>query len=96
MTACAIVNAVESFEVKPFKIVLAGGGSKNIYIVDKIREISGISVSVMEDFGFNSQYVEAEAFAYLAIRSLRGLPITFPKTTGVYMPMSGGKIYNPS
>ncbi len=50
----------------------------------------------MEDFGFNSQYVEAEAFAYLAIRSLRGLPITFPKTTGINVPMSGGKIYNPS
>ena len=49
----------------------------------------------MEDFGFSSQYVEAEAFAYLAIRCLRGLPITFPTTTGINMPMSGGKIYNP-
>jgi anhydro-N-acetylmuramic acid kinase len=96
LTACAIVNAVESFEVKPYKIVLTGGGSKNTYIVDKIREISGISVSIMEDFGFSSQYVEAEAFAYLAIRCLRGLPITFPETTGINMPMSGGKIYNPS
>ena len=96
LTACTIVNAVESFEVKPYKILLTGGGSKNKYIVDKIREISGISVFIMEDFGFNSQYVESEAFAYLAIRSLRGLPITFPKTTGINMPMSGGKIYNPS
>ncbi|MGB0574439.1 MAG: anhydro-N-acetylmuramic acid kinase [Hyphomicrobiales bacterium] len=96
LTACAIANAIESFEVKPLKIILTGGGSKNRYVIDKIREISGVGVSIMEEFGFNSQYVEAEAFAYLAIRCIRGLPITFPKTTGVYMPMSGGKIYNPS
>jgi anhydro-N-acetylmuramic acid kinase len=96
LTARAIVNAVESFEVKPHKIVLTGGGNKNTYIVDKIREISRMSVFIMEDFGFSSQYVEAEAFAYLAIRSLRRLPITFPKTTGINIPMSGGKIYKPS
>ena len=92
MTACTIVNAVESFEVKPYKIVLTGGGSKNKYIADKIREISGISVSTMEDFGFNSQYVEAEAFAYLAIRSYLNLPISFPSTTGCKEPVTGGVI----
>ena len=95
LTACAIVKAAEYFEVKPQKIILTGGGSKNRYITNKIKEISGVSVSIMEDFGFSSQYVEAEAFAYLAIRCLRGLPITFPTTTGINMPMSGGKIYNP-
>ncbi len=95
LTALTIANAIESFEARPHKIVLTGGGSKNIYIIDKINEISGLGVSIMEDFGFSSQYVEAEAFAYLAIRCLRGLPITFPTTTGINMPMSGGKIYNP-
>ena len=95
LTALTIVNAIESFEARPHKIVLTGGGSKNRYIIDKINEISGVGVSIMEDFGFSSQYVEAEAFAYLAIRCLRGLPITFPTTTGINMPMSGGKIYNP-
>ena len=96
LTACAIVNAIESFDVMPHKIVLTGGGSKNRYIINKINEISGVGVSIMEDFGFSSQYVEAEAFAYLAIRCFRGLPITFPTTTGIDIPMSGGKIYNPS
>ena len=95
LTALTIANAIESFEASPHKIVLTGGGSKNRYIIDKINEISGVGVSIMEDFGFSSQYVEAEAFAYLAIRCLRGLPITFPTTTGINMPMSGGKIYNP-
>ena len=95
LTAFAIVRAVEYFEVKPQKIILTGGGSKNRYIFDKISEISGVSVSIMEDFGFDSQYVEAEAFAYLAIRCIRGLPITFPKTTGINLPMSGGRIYEP-
>ena len=39
--------------------------------------------------------IEAEAFAYLAVRSLRGLPISFPGTTGVSKPMTGGRIVEP-
>jgi anhydro-N-acetylmuramic acid kinase len=49
-------------------------------------------VITAEDAGWRGDFVEAEAFAYLAVRSLRGLPISFPMTTGVPRPMTGGAL----
>jgi len=45
-----------------------------------------------EDFGWESQAIEAQAFAFLGVRSVKGLPLTFPTTTGVAEPMSGGAL----
>jgi len=52
-------------------------------------------VKTAEDHGWRGDSIEAEAFAYLAARTLRGLPISYPKTTGVAKPMTGGKIVQP-
>jgi anhydro-N-acetylmuramic acid kinase len=52
-------------------------------------------VTSAEDHGWRGDAIEAEAFAYLAARTRRGLPISFPKTTGVAQPMTGGRIAEP-
>ena len=55
----------------------------------------GVPVNAIEDVGFNGDAIEAEAFAYMAVRSVKGLPISFPTTTGVPHPMPGGKLNLP-
>ena len=52
-------------------------------------------VETANDAGWNADAIEAQAFAYMAVRALRGLPITFPTTTGVPQPMSGGVMAEP-
>ena len=59
-----------------------------------IKKLSNIEVSNIDDYKINGDFIESQAFAYLAIRSLLKLPITFKETTGVKKPVSGGVIYN--
>ena len=47
----------------------------------------------VEAVGWNGDFIEAEAFAFLAMRSLRGLPLSLPATTGVPEPLGGGRLY---
>jgi anhydro-N-acetylmuramic acid kinase len=78
--------------------IVCGGGRKNPHIVGDLRrgaEKSGAQVVVAEEAGFDGDATEAEAWAYLAVRSLKGLPLTFPTTTGCRMPVSGGVISTP-
>ena len=77
------------------KIILLGGGRKNLDLVKKIKNkfISSL-VLVSEEVGINGDLTEASAFAYLAIRSLKKNPISYPNTTGVKLPVTGGKFYN--
>lgn len=56
----------------------------------------GGKVVTAEEVGYNGDFVEAEAFAYLAVRSLKGLALTFPTTTGCKDPVSGGKLARPN
>jgi len=56
---------------------------------------AGITLKSAEDVGWRGDSIEAEAFAYLAARTARGLPISFPGTTGVMQPMTGGVIVQP-
>ncbi len=76
-------------------IVVAGGGARNPTIVWMIGEVSGVPVLEAQDLGWAGDFIEAEAFAYLAARSLRGLPLSFPETTGVPHPMPGGVLVKP-
>jgi anhydro-N-acetylmuramic acid kinase len=55
-------------------------------------ERAGVELVPVETLGWRGDAVEAECFAFLAVRALRGLPISFPSTTGVPAPMTGGKI----
>lgn len=72
------------------RIVVAGGGARNPVLMRMLAEDAGMAVKSAADLGWSPDYIEAEAFAYLAARSVRGLPLTFPGTTGVPKPMAGG------
>ena len=61
----------------------------------ELRARTGTDVAAVEDVGWQGDVLEAQGFAYLAVRCLRGLPITFPGTTGVAQPLPGGRIATP-
>ena len=92
LTALTIVNSLYFFPNKPQKIILCGGGRKNRYIFERIKKISKISTFNIDEYKINGDFIESQAFAYLAIRSFFEKPITFNKTTGVPKPMTGGKL----
>ena len=85
-----------SFEFLPKKvqqIIITGGGYRNINLIKRLRDRIKIKILNEKQLGINFDYIEAELIAYLSARSIYNLPITFPTTTGVSKPSSGGKIY---
>jgi anhydro-N-acetylmuramic acid kinase len=72
--------------------ILCGCGRKNDFLVEKIREKEISRIKLIDEYGIDGDFVESQAFAYLAIRSYLNLPISFPTTTGVDKPCSGGII----
>lgn len=80
----------------PNEVVVCGGGRRNPQIMKALAERLPVPVRSAEDVGWRGDAIEAEAFAYLAARTARGLPISFPGTTGVRVPMTGGKIARPA
>ena len=80
----------ESLQIKE-KIILCGGGRKNKFLVSTIKSFNK-DVKLIDDYGIDGDFVESQAFGYLAIRSYLGLPISFPKTTGCKKPTTGGVI----
>jgi anhydro-N-acetylmuramic acid kinase len=89
-TAASIATARAHFPEQPQLWVIAGGGRRNRTLMAMIAERVENAVIPAEAAGMDGDAVEAEAWAYLAVRSLKGLPITFPGTTGVPAPRSGG------
>ena len=89
-TATCIARAREHFPEEPKLWVISGGGRRNRTLMSMIASQVESAVAPAEAAGFNGDAVEAEAWAYMAVRSLRGLPITFPGTTGVSAPLTGG------
>jgi len=75
--------------------VIAGGGARNPTLLRAIAEEAHGKVLTAADLGWDGDALEAQAFAFLAVRSLRGLPITFPGTTGVPRPLTGGRLNEP-
>ena len=73
-------------------IIVSGGGRKNKFLLKSIEEKNNISLKLIDDFGIDGDFVESQAFAYLAIRSYLKLPISFPETTGINRPCTGGVI----
>ena len=73
-------------------ILVAGGGRKNKFLIKSIEEKINIPLKLIDDFEIDGDFVESQAFAYLAIRSYRKLPISFPETTGCIKPSIGGVI----
>ena len=73
------------------KIILCGGGRKNNFLVEKLKKKSK-KIKLIDDYGINGDFVDSQAFAYLAIRSFLKLHISFPETTGCLKPCTGGII----
>ena len=78
------------------KYLISGGGRKNISLIDRIKENlnnkDNFILDNIDNYGFNGDFIESQAFGYLAIRSFLNLPISFPSTTGCKKPTLGGKL----
>jgi len=95
LTARSIASAANWFPDTPQDWIICGGGRRNRFLMQHIAaHVQGI-VTPAEAHHLNGDCLEAEAFAYLAVRSLKGLPITFPTTTGVERPLTGGVLNKP-
>jgi len=92
VTVGAIVASIERLPVAPRALVVAGGGQHNRALLDGLRAGLDADVSRADDVGLPGDFLEAELVAFLAVRHLRGLPLTFPSTTGVDAPCPGGRL----
>ena len=92
-TAATVALALTHLPAPPRRIVVAGGGRHNATLMAMIADACQCRVEPIEAEGRNGDAVEAEGFAYMAVRTLRGLPISFPGTTGVSAPLTGGVIH---
>ena len=92
-TACAVDQAQAYFPASPRQWVVTGGGRLNPALMAALARVLGVPVVRAEDVGWDGDALEAQAFAYLALRSLKGLPLSLPSTTGVPRPMPGGRLF---
>ncbi len=91
ITVAAVERATTVLPGKPATWVAAGGGTRNPTLMRMLIErLAPARVKTALDVGWSADALEAQAFAYLAVRALKGLPLTFPATTGVPRPLSGG------
>ena len=96
LTAAAVARAIAALPRPPASWIVAGGGTRNPTLLRMLEErLAPARVETAEAAGWSADALEAQAFAFLAVRTLRGLPITFPTTTGVLKPMPGGVIAQP-
>ena len=93
LTVESICKSINKLKKSPKKILFSGGGRKNQFIIDNIKNNINIPLHLIDEFKFDGDFIESQAFAYLAIRSYLKKVITFPGTTGVKKPCSGGTIY---
>lgn len=92
-TAAAVARGVEHLPLPPERWIVTGGGRRNGALLAALRGRLNVEIAVAEDLGWDGDGMEAEAFAFLAVRSLAGLPLTLPETTGVARPVSGGALH---
>ncbi len=94
-TARALALAARHFPAPAVQWVICGGGAHNPTLLRMIAEETRGKVVTGADLGWDGDGLEAQAFGFLAVRSLRGLPLTFPTTTGAPQPLTGGTLHLP-
>ena len=95
-TAEAIARIVPLLPKEPKSWIVAGGGARNLTLLRMLRErLQPATVEAADTLGWSGDAIEAQAFGFLAARGLKGLPLSYPATTGVPMPMTGGLIARP-
>jgi len=86
-----ILEYLNTDQKKNNNIILCGGGRKNNFLIDRMKQ-NNLLPELIDTHGINGDFVESQAFAYLAIRSFLKKPISFPETTGVSFPCVGGEL----
>ena len=95
-TAASIARIVPLLPKVPKSWIVAGGGARNHTMMRMLRErLAPAPVEAADSLGWSSDAIEAQAFGFLAARGLKGLPLSYPATTGVPMPMTGGLVVRP-
>ena len=92
-TAAAVSAAAAHFPKPAGRWLVCGGGRRNPVVMMALTTHLGLAVEPVEAVGWDGDALEAEAFGFLAVRTLRGLPLTFPGTTGVPAPLTGGRVH---
>ena len=91
ITAAAVARAIPVLPRPPAGWIVAGGGTRNPTLMRMLAErLAPAPVETASAVGWAADALEAQAFAYLAVRALKGMPLTFPTTTGVPRPLTGG------
>jgi anhydro-N-acetylmuramic acid kinase len=93
MTAAAVAAGRHHFPQAAREFLVTGGGRHNPAMMAALARLLGVPVRPVEAVGWDGDALEAQAFAYLAIRSRRGLPLSLPTTTGAPRPMRGGRLF---
>lgn len=91
-TAGAVGKALDLLPQRPQKLVVTGGGRRNPTMMAMLAQRANVEILPAEAFEWSGDAVEAECFAFLAVRVIRGLPTSFPSTTGAPTPICGGRI----
>ena len=94
VTANLIADFIKNIKEKKNKIILAGGGRKNKTLIKFLSKILNVNVEPIDQYQFAGDFIESQAFAYLAIRSLEKKFLSLPTTTGVIKPVTGGIVYS--
>jgi anhydro-N-acetylmuramic acid kinase len=96
MAATAVMRGIEHCPAPPERVLVTGGGRLNPVMMRMLSAGLDCPVEPVEVAGLDGDMLEAQAFAYLAVRVMRGLPTSAPATTGVPAPIGGGQIFRPS
>ena len=91
-TIQSITASLQHLPEPPKKWLVGGGGRHNQFLMQSLARQLGVPVDPVESVGWNGDMLEAECFAWLAVRTLKGLPLSLPSTTGVPYPITGGEI----
>ena len=92
-TAASVAAGIAALPERPRRLLVVGGGRRNPVMLAMIAARTGLTPEPADTLGWNGDSVEAEGWAYMAVRTLRSLPITFPGTTGAPSAMTGGTVH---
>jgi len=94
-TAASVAKARSFLPAPPRRWLVCGGGRHNSKLMEELRQHLDAPVEPVEAVGWQGDALEAQAFGFLAVRSVHGLPLSLPTTTGVAQPMTGGILHRP-
>lgn len=95
IAAASVAKGMEHCPTPPSRVLVTGGGRQNAAMMAMLAALLDCPVQPIEDVGLDGDMLEAQAFAYLAVRVLRGMATSSPSTTGVAAPVGGGKVSRP-